>query len=465
MTQVTALPIAEGVDADGLIADGGMVPRFYQRGYMQAMDNGCKFAVWVMHRRGGKDRTALAQTCKMAFKRPGLYWHCLPTLKQGRKVVWDNITSEGKNLIRQTFPDALVARRLEDEMKVELINGSIVQIVGADNFNALVGASPVHVTFSEWSLTDPRAYDFVRPILRENNGSVSFIYTPRGYNHGWKTLEIARKLPGAFVSVMTIDDTKVLNAADIALERAQGMAEELIQQEFFCDFSTANVGAIVGRYVATAEREGRINEDTTFSEGSRIVVSSDIGFRDAAAFWFWQLRQGGFDLIRYMEGSGMDADDWVSQLKNCGTPIHHLYLPHDAKAKTMATKHTVIERFAQAFECSIVPKAKIADRINAARAVLPRCNFAVNETSRGLEALRHWSFRFDEDRKCFSAEPLHDWASHGADAFSYGAQVCVELVGGLRDDKPKERMPYDGKRYPICLDDLFADAAALRLTD
>ena len=58
-----------------------------------------------------------------------------------------------------------------------------MQIVGADNFNALVGASPVHVTFSEWSLTDPRAYDFVRPILRENNGSAAFIYTPRGYNH------------------------------------------------------------------------------------------------------------------------------------------------------------------------------------------------------------------------------------------------------------------------------------------
>lgn len=444
------------------VIDGGIKPRPYQSPYMEAMDKGCKFAVWVMHRRGGKDRTALAQACKMAFNRQGLYWHCLPSLKQGRKVVWDNITSEGKNLIRQTFPDHLVRRRLEDEMKIELINGSIVQIVGADNFNALVGASPVHVTFSEWSLTDPRAYDFVRPILRENNGSVSFIYTPRGYNHGWQTLQIARKLPGAFVSVMTVQDTGVLTPADIELERAQGMAEELISQEYFCDFSSANVGAIVGRYIAQAEREGRINEDTTYSEGSRIVVSSDIGYRDAAAWWFWQLRHGGFDLIRYMEGTGLDADDWVQKLKHCGTPIHHLYLPHDARAKTMATKHTVIERFAMSFECSIVPRTKIADRINAARSVIPRCNFAINETSRGLEALRAWSFKFDDERKVFSAEPNHDWASHGADAFSYGAQVCAELVKGPASDK-KELPPYVGTHYPICLDELFADAAALRL--
>src|SRR3954468_20516602 len=99
-----------------LAIDGGFSPRFYQVPYMAAMDNGCRFACWVMHRRGGKDRTALAQTCKDAFQRVGLYWHCLPTLRQGRKVVWDNITSEGKNLIAQTFPPALVRRKHEDEM-------------------------------------------------------------------------------------------------------------------------------------------------------------------------------------------------------------------------------------------------------------------------------------------------------------------------------------------------------------
>lgn len=435
--------------------DGGIQPRAYQLPYMQSMDNGCRFACWVMHRRGGKDRTALAQACKQAFRRVGLYWHCLPTLKQGRKVVWDNITSEGKNLINATFPPALVKRQLEDEMKLELANGSIVQIVGADNFNALMGASPVHVTFSEWALTDPRAYDFVRPILRENQGSVSFIYTPRGYNHGWDTLQIAKQLPGAFVAVMTVNDTGVLTADDIAMERAMGMAEELIQQEYFCDFSSANVGSIVGRYVAIAEREGRINVDTVYSPGSRIVVSSDIGYRDTAAWWFWQLRLGGFDLLHYEEGSGMDAEDWIDRLKKIDIPIDHVYLPHDAKAKTMATKHSVIEQFAQAFECSIVPKSKLADRINAARVVVPRCNFHEERCRRGLDALRAWSFRFDDERKVFSAEPEHDWASHGGDAFSYGAQVCQELVRDTID--LNVRPDYDGKHYPFSLDELHED--------
>jgi hypothetical protein len=434
-----------------LTFDGGFTPRAYQRPYMEAMDRGCRFAVWVMHRRGGKDRTALAQAARMAGKRVGLYWHCLPTLKQARKVVWDNITREGQNLITQTFPPAIVKRKLEDEMKVELVNGSIVQLVGADNFDSLVGSSPVHVTFSEWALTDPRAYDFVRPILRENDGSVAFIFTPRGYNHGWKTLQIAQRLPGAFCAVMSIRETGVLTEADMALERAMDMPEELIQQEYFVDFAAANVGAIVGRYVSAMEREGRFVESDVGAQ-ERIVVSSDLGYRDAAAFWWWVLRAGGFHLVHYDEASGLDAEEWVTRLQDAPYRIDHLYLPHDAKARTMATRFSVIETFAQAFECSIVAQTKVTDRINAARRILPRCTMDADACARGLEALRAWSYKWDEERKVFSQEPNHDWSSHGADAFSYGAQMVQE---SLPLPKPKPTPVLDGAHYPFALNDLW----------
>lgn len=443
-----------------LVIDGGFVPRFYQVPYMAAMDSGCKFAVWVMHRRGGKDRTALGQAVKMSFKRVGLYWHCLPTLRQGRKVIWDNITSDGKNLVRQTIPDQLIARKIDDEMKIELVNGSIIQIVGADNFDSLVGASPVHVTFSEWALTDPRAYDYVRPILRENNGSVSFIFTPRGYNHGWKTLQVAKKLPGAFVSVMSIRDTQVLSEADIALERAMDMPEELISQEYYCDFSVANMGAIVGRYISAAEQQGRISEDVTREPGTHIVLSCDLGYRDAAAFWWWQIGPEGFDLIHYDEASGLDAPEWIARIKEAGYALDHVYLPHDARAKTMATRHTVIEQFAREFDCSIVPQTRLQDRINAARLVIPKCRFNATSCHRGLEALRAWQFRYDDERKIFSAEPQHDWASHGSDAFSYGAQMMRELIRTEESEKArKAEQEYKGEFYPMTLDDLWTHCA------
>lgn len=441
-----------------LVIDAGFVPRFYQVPYMLNMDKGCRFAVWVCHRRGGKDRTALAQMAKASMQRIGLYWHCLPTLKQGRKVIWDNIIPGGGNLINITFPREIVRKKLEDEMKVELVNGSIVQIVGADNFDSLVGASPVHVTFSEWALTDPRAYDYVRPILRENGGSVAFIFTPRGYNHGWQILQIAKKLPGAFCAIMTITDTGVLSEADMAMERAMGMDEQLIQQEYYCDFSAANVASIVGKQVSEAEKQGRVNDKAIYSPGSKIVVSADLGYRDTAAFWWWQLKLGGFDLIHYDEASGLDADDWCARLQTAGLPIDKLYLPHDARAKTMATRFSVIERMAQTFDCEIVPATRIQDRINAARVVIPKCQFHIDACNRGLDALRQWSFKFDEERHTFSKEPDHNWASHGSDAFSYGAQIVREMVSDipLSDDGEIRSLPGMGLHHCFSLEDLYA---------
>jgi phage terminase large subunit len=117
----------------------------------------------------------------------------------------------------------------------------------------------------------------------------------------------------------------------------------------------------------------------------------------------------------------------------------------------MATRFTVAEQFAQAFECSVIPPGKLQDRINAARAVLSRCSFHADNCARGLEALRAWSFKWDDERKIFSTEPDHDWASHGADAFSYGAQVVRELI---RDDLPEAKKVFDGRFYPFSLDEL-----------
>jgi phage terminase large subunit len=115
----------------------------------------------------------------------------------------------------------------------------------------------------------------------------------------------------------------------------------------------------------------------------------------------------------------------------------------------------VIERMAQTFDCEIVPRTNLQDRINAARMVIPRCSFHIERCARGLEALRAWAFKFDEERKDFSREPDHNWASHGSDAFSYGAQILrEEVMDGDDDDAP--RVPLVGPaNYAFTLEDLY----------
>lgn len=387
----------------------------------------------IVEVRAGKDRTATFIESELACKRVGLYWHALPEYAQARRVIWDAITKDGQKLIDISFPPAIVRKKHEHEMKIELINGSIWQPVGADNFNSLVGSNPVHVTYSEYALMAPQAREYLRPIIAENNGSELMISTPRGYNHFFDLYEFARTSDLWHTSRLSVTDTGVI-PLEVLEEEQKTMPEELFRQEFLCDFSAANVGAILGRWVEQAEKEGRVRDDLEYDpNGAGIVISSDIGRRDTSTWWFWQPRADGFSLIDYDEDSGLDAEEWTIRLKDKigGRRLDKIWLPHDAKAKTFAAKHSAIEVFLDAFggeTMRIVPNTSKGDRINAARKVMPQCWFNKTACAAGLKGLRAWSFEWNQETRQFSREPKHDWASHPGDGWSYGAQVMQEHI-------------------------------------
>ena len=106
--------------------------------------------------------------------------------------------------------------------------------------NSIMGTNPIGCVFSEYSIQNPIAWDYIRPILVENGGWAIFAYTPRGMTHGYKLYNTARKNPHIWFSeLLTIRDTGVVTEEDIEQERAGGMPEDLIEQEFFCSFSAS----------------------------------------------------------------------------------------------------------------------------------------------------------------------------------------------------------------------------------
>ena len=440
--------------------------RPYQKDVIDWFRKGGKRAACVWHRRAGKDRTATFIESELACKRVGLYWHALPEYAQARRVIWDAITRDGQRLIDISFPKEIVKKRHEHEMKIELINGSIWQPVGADNFNSLVGSNPVHVTYSEYALMAPAAREYLRPIIAENDGSELFISTPRGYNHFHDLCQHAEKNPLWFYSRLSVHDTKVI-PVEVLDEEQKTMPEELFRQEFLCDFSAANVGAILGRWIEAAEKEGRVSDEYEYDPaGPGLVISSDIGRRDTATWWFWQPMADGFKLVDYDEDSGLDADEWADRIneKLAGRQIDKIWLPHDAKTKSFSAKYSAIEIFLLKYGnevMGIVPMTSKGDRINAARKVAPSCRFAKTACAKGLSGLRAWSFEWNSDTKQFSREPKHDWASHPGDGFSYGCQVMEKFV------KPKKReneqirgiteLPGGGYSLGVSLEEMYRD--------
>lgn len=218
-------------------------PRPYQIPLLKALDDGCKRAVACWHRRSGKDKTALNYMIKEAFRRVGPYFYFAPSYRQGKKVIWDGIDGEGFPFLKH-FPEQLLDGKPNDtEMKCKLVNGSYFQIVGTDNFDSIVGTNPVGCVFTEYSLQNPKAWDYIRPILAQNNGWALFLFTPRGMNHAWKLIQqaqndafIAATNPrGWFVQTLTVDDTKGISQEILEQEKKE-MPLDLFEQEYYCKF-------------------------------------------------------------------------------------------------------------------------------------------------------------------------------------------------------------------------------------
>lgn len=248
-------------------------PRQYQVPLYNCIANGKKRAVAIWHRRAGKDKTLINLLAKEAFKRVGIYYYLFPTYNQGRKVFWDGIDRNGFRYLNHIPQELREGLPNQQEMKIRLVNGSLIQVIGTDNIDAIMGTNPVGCVFSEYSLQNPQAWDLIRPILAENGGWAVFNYTPRGRNHGYDLYIMAQNNPEWHCELLTVEDTGgVVTPAVIQAEREAGMSEEMIQQEFYCSFEASLAkcffaGALDGHEavksgdIGTVTDEGGITQD------------------------------------------------------------------------------------------------------------------------------------------------------------------------------------------------------------
>jgi hypothetical protein len=415
-----------------------------------------KRAVLVWHRRAGKDFNAINICATKMLERVGLYWHLLPTYKQGRKIIWDGFTSDGRKIIDAAFPKELLAGPpRNDLMQIRLKNGSIYQVVGTDDINSLVGSNPVGVIFSEYSLQNPAAWNLLRPILNENGGWAIFIYTARGRNHGYDLLNNAKK-SGWFTQLLTVDHTKkelrddagefildeqknkiwipVVSYEAIQEDRNTGMPEELIQQEYWNSFDASLVGSYYGQHMNEALMDGRltmVRHDPNFL----VHTAWDIGVSDHCAILFFQIiKNGDIRFIDYIESNSQGFAYYAKKLKEKAEKLKYNYGthlgPHDLKNREISTGVARIETAKQlGIRFDIVPKLPVADGIDAVRGMLGKCYFDYMELddpenkeryegkcNQLVNALRQYSKEWDDERKIFKDKPNHDWTSHPCDA-------------------------------------------------
>jgi phage terminase large subunit len=416
-------------------------PRPYQQKSWDYLARGGKRSVKNWHRRSGKDEEDLQHTNCAAHERKGNYWYMMPEYAQCRKAMWDAVNPHtGLLRLDEAFPRML--RRPEgqggtnnQEMKITLRAGSTFQLLGADNFHALVGSPPVGLVFSEYSRTDPSAWAYLMPIVEENDGWVCFNSTPYGDNHFRKLCEFAAEEPGWFYEKLTVDQTGVYSPETLAKIRRELWAihgedygDALFQQEYYCSFDAAIPGSIWGDCLEQARREGRI---TPFLMNPELPIHTgwDLGRTDDTAIWFYQLLGREILIFDHHSSHGKDVAFYMDLLAQKLDEYHGRYgrhwLPHDARPRTLAAGggsilqqvREAIRRRPQLGAVAIAPGLDRQEGIQAARATFPRCRFHDTRCEAGLRSLKHYHREWDETKQKFVDEPVHDWASHDADAF------------------------------------------------
>lgn len=431
-------------------------PRSYQLPVFEAFDRGIKRFCEVWHRRSGKDSTFINAAVREMYKRKGTYWVLYPELKQGRKIFWDGMNKEGFKL-REHFPPELVIGMNNLEMKIELENGSMFQVVGADKLDKrLVGTNPIGVIFSEYSLMSPATWDFVRPILLENDGWAAFLFTPRGKNHAFDLWNAVRDNPLWHTSLLTVNETRrdapgeakfnqpVMTPEGIHEEVKAGMDEDLVLQEFYCKWTGYQTGSYYGRILQQLENEGRIG---AVSYDPRVLVETgwDLGYNDATAIWFFQRVGPEVHIIDYYENNGYGFSHYAKVLQEKPYVYGEPYGPHDLNAHEIATGTTRFDTaWGLGIKFNVVPRADVQEGIDAVRNLLPRCHIDRAHCARGLSALWQYSKQYDVKTRTYSSKPNHDWASNGADALRTYAMSDFAAFSASGGGKSASRQPLGG---------------------
>lgn len=413
-------------------------PRHYQLPLLRAYDRGIRRLVIVWHRRTGKDKTWFNLMVREAGTgRVGNYYYIFPTYAQGKKALWKVIDKDGFRVRDHCPPQLLAGKPNESDMLLNFRNGSTIQIIGSDDVDSIVGANPVGIVFSEYSLQSPQVWQFLQPILIENGGWAGFNFTPRGSNHAQDLYETATRDPAWFASLLTVDDTGVLDAAQLALA-TKDMSPEMVAQEFYCDFTAGNVGAYYARQLADALKAGRIGP-VPHDPALKVHTVWDVGVSDHTAIGFVQVRGSAIFAIDYYANHSEGFGHYQSVVEEKGRELGYRYGvhigPHDiaqrSKNDGKSYRDYAKER---GFAFTVLPASDVNAGIEATRVTLPRVYFDQARTDMWVKALRAYTKKYNEALQVWSSEPLHDWASHPADMTRYLAEAVKANL--LIDHKP-----------------------------
>lgn len=382
------------------------------------------FANGYLVHNSGKDLCAWNIVIREAITTVGVYYIVYPTYAQGKKILWSSVTIQGDRFL-DYIPKQLVENMNSQEMKITLINGSIIQIIGSDNADSIVGTNPRGVVFSEYALQNPIVYALMSPILAANKGWAIFLSTPRGRNHFWDLYQLALNSPNWWTCKLGLNETLHIDPAEIEREVAEGlMSPDLIQQEYYCSFNAGVEGAYYCKYIDRMRLNNQIGQ-VPWESGFKVHTAWDIGVRDSTSIIFFQVIGQSVRIIDYYEKNKEGLEHYVKHVLSKEYTYGKHIAPHDIEVKEFGSGMTRIDKARQlGITFTIASKLSIMDGIESVRSALSKIWIDEIKCASLIKALENYRQEYDQKRQVYKDQPLHDKWSHGCDAMRY---LCISL--------------------------------------
>jgi hypothetical protein len=430
---------------------------FWDAWYGEGPHEGKQYDIFVLnwHRRAGKDMTCWNAAIEFCAEEPMTCKYAFPTGDMARDNLWESYDNDGHRFT-DFFPEALRVKAhnnddgLNDSLKsIEYITGGSIRVISAHKPGRLRGGNSKLFVLSELQAMDPSVIDIIEPILEANHGRLLINLTANGDSAAKGLLEAWKEDPRVYVSVLTVDDTPVftheqmVRIRDRTIRRFEARGQSLeeanafVDQEYYCRWDSPVVGSYFGAGMRRATEQGRI---TTVMHETQLPVHTfwDLGVDDSMSIWFVQLFNREIRLIDYFESSGEGFSFYAKVLRGQHEGFERMadylygkhYAPHDIRVRNMGkdakTRQEVAKSVGINFEVVKRVSAK-EDGIEAIRTVLARCWWDKEKCKRGINALKGYRKEWNEQLMVYKDSPVHDWTSHGTDAFQTLALVIPTL--------------------------------------
>jgi hypothetical protein len=197
-------------------------------------------------------------------------------------------------------------------------------------------------------------------------------------------------------------------------------------------------GAYYAKQLINARNEKRIGR-IPYDDTVPVHTAWDLGYNDSTAVWFFQVIGKEIHLIEYIEGSGESLSHWLGVVQSKEYFYNKHLAPHDILAHEYTSGMTrQVSARKMGVSLIAVQRVDLIPGIDAARNILNRCWFDSVKCEKGIRALENYKKEWNDRQGCWASQPLHNWASHGADAFrTLATGLCY--ITGQKSQAEEER--------------------------